>query len=76
MSKVKPEPRQKYGVGLLSYGEPDVDWPSHPYSCRCKGRGYIHISDGSICSCGKGEGCGVHNEAWMPVILCEYDKQH
>lgn len=64
---------RRYGIGLRSNGLPEPEWPSHPRSCECKGRGYIHVSDGSRCNCGSGEGCGVHNESWMPVILCTED---
>jgi hypothetical protein len=68
---MKPIAGKRYGVGLLSYGEPELDWPKHPRSCVCRGMGYVHVPDGSACNCGSGEGCGQHNEAWMPVILCE-----
>lgn len=69
-TKVTPLPGKRYGIGLLYDGH-DYDWPKHPRSCVCRGLGYIHVPDQGGCNCGSGEGCGVHDEAWMGVMLCE-----
>src|ERR1700733_13613814 len=71
--KVNPIEGKEYGIGLLSHGEPDINWPNHPRNCKCRGMGYIHVpaSWAGECNCGSGEGCSLHNEAWMPVVVCD-----